>query len=118
MNSASSYSYQSYLMNHSESPYHLNHVVEFSELSRRICIETINEIVPPLVEEISSRIVKDILNGNLNDSIKYDVKSIANVSIRDFNTMFKSEAFSSWMSNAIAEEIRKRINEIDINLKL
>jgi hypothetical protein len=32
--------------------------------------------------------------------------------------MFKSEAFSKWLSAAVTEEIRKRINEIDVTLKL
>lgn len=118
MNTASSLSYASYLASHNDNPYHLNHIYEFTELSKRIAIEAINENVPQMVEAICSRVIKDYLNGNLNDSINYDIKSIASVSIKDFNTMFQSEKFSSFMSHAITEEIRKRISEIDFNIKL
>ena len=118
MNTPSSYSYQAHLMSESESPYHLSHIVEFSELSKRIAIETINEIVPPLVEEISLRIIKEFLNGNLSESIKYDITSIASVSIKDFHKIFHSQEFSSFMSAAIADEIKKRIDEIGLNLTI
>ena len=117
MNSPSSYSYQTHLMSQAEGV-HLGHIYEFSELSKRIAIETVNELVPSMVEDICSRVIKDYLNGNLNDSINYDINSIATVSIKDFNTIFKSEKFSSFMSHAITDEIRKRIDEIDFNIKL
>lgn len=118
MNTPSSSSYVSYLAGHNDNPYHLNHIYEFSELSKRITVETINEIVPSMVEDICLRVIKDYLNGNINDSINYDIKSVASVSIKDFNAMFQSEKFSTFMSNAITEEIRKRINEIDFNIKI
>lgn len=117
MNTASSVSYASHLMSGESNPNHVIHILEFSELSKRIAIETINDIVPSMVEGICLKVIKEYLNSNLNGSLRYDVKSVANVSIKDFNTMFKSEAFSSFVSNAVTEEIRKRINEIEINIK-
>ena len=118
MNTASSTSYASYLASHSDNPNHLNHIWEFTELSKRIAIETIYDIVPSLVQDICIKVVKEYLESNISSGINYDIKSIANVSIKDFNTMFQSEAFSRFISDAVTEEIRKRINEIDINLKL
>lgn len=118
MNTASSLSYASYLASHNDNPYHLNHIYEFTELSKRIAIETVNDIVPQMVEEVCRRTVKEYLEGNLGNSLNYDIHSIASISIKDFNKIFQSSAFSQFISDAVAEEIRKRIGEIDINLKL
>ena len=117
-NNASSMSYASYLASHNDNPYHLSHIWEFTELSKRIAQEQIYEIVPPLVEELCAKIIKEYLEGNVGNAINYDVHSIASVSIKDFNSMFKSEAFSSWMSDAIVEVLKKRIDEIQIPLKI
>lgn len=82
MNTASSSSYQSFLMGHTDSPYHLNHIMEFSELSRRITIETINEIVPSMIESVCIKVIKEYLNSNINGSFSYDVHNIATLSIK------------------------------------
>jgi len=118
MNTASSSSYQSFLMGHTDSPYHLNHIMEFSELSRRITIETINEIVPSMIESVCIRVIKDYLNSSLNGSLNYDIHSIATMSIKDFNAIFSSDKFSRFISDAVSEEIRKRLDEINITLNL
>lgn len=115
MNTPSSYSYQNYLQSQAEGV-HLGHIIEFSELCRRIVLEQIYEIVPPMVEEICFKVVKDYLSGNLSNSISYDIHSIADVSIKDFSSMFHSEAFSQFMSDAIGKEIQKRIGEIEIKI--
>ena len=117
MNYPSSFSYQSHLMGQADGV-HLTHIVEFSELSRRIAYEVIQEVVPQMVEDVSLKIIKEFLNSNLNGSLKYDVRSLASVSIADFNKMFKSEQFSRFISDAVTDEIRKRIDEIDLNIKL
>lgn len=117
MNYPSSYSFQSHLMGDAEGV-HLTHILEFSELSRRIAYEVIQEVVPRMVEEVSLKVIKEYLNSNLNGSLNYDVHSLATVSIKDFNKIFKSEQFSQFISDAVADEIRKRINEIDLNIKL
>lgn len=116
MNYPSSFSYQSHLMGQAEGV-HLTHIVEFSELSRRIAYEVIQEVVPQMVEDVSLKIIKDYLNSNLNASIKYDVNSLATVSIADFNKIFKSQQFSQFISNAVTDEMRKRLDEIVINIK-
>lgn len=118
MNTASSGSYVSYLMAHSESPYHLGHIQEFSELSRRICLETIAEVVPPMIEEVCLKVIKEFLNGNLTDSLKYDITSIATLNIANFNKMIQSKEFSTFISEAVADEIRKRIDEINLTIKI
>ena len=116
MNSPSSYSYQSHLMSQAEGV-HLGHIMEFSELCRRICIETINEIVPSMIEEVSLKVIKDFLNGNLSQSLKYDITSIASISIKDMNKMIQSKEFSTFISTCVADEIRKRIGEINLTIK-
>lgn len=118
MSYPSSFSYQSHLMSHEDNPNHAMHILEFSELSRRIAYEVIEEVVPHMVEDLCLRIIKDYLNGSLNGSLQYDVHSLASVSIADFNKIFKSEQFSRFISDAVTDEIRKRIDEIDLNIKL
>lgn len=118
MNYPSSYTYQSHLMSHEQNPNHAMHILEFSELSRRIAYEVIQEVVPQMVEDVCLRVIKDYLNSNLNGSLQYDIHSLASVSISDFNKMFKSEQFSRFISDAVTDEIRKRIDEIDLNIKL
>ena len=115
MNTPSSYSYQMHLASQAEGQ-HLTHIYEFSELSRRICLETINEVVPPLVEEICLKTIKSVLNGELNSSLKYDITSIARINIANFNKMLQSKEFSTFISTAVADEIRKHIDEIHINI--
>lgn len=118
MNTASSGSYISYLSSHNDSPYHLNHIYEFTELSKRIALETIAEVVPPMVEEVSLKIIKEFLNSSLNGSLNYDIHNIATLSIKNFNSMIQSEKWSKFISDAITDEIRKRIDEIDLTIKL
>lgn len=118
MNTVNSTSYISHLMSSNENPNHAVHILETSELCRRIAIEQINEIVPQMVEEVCLRIIKEYLNGNLSNSLNYDIHSIASVSIADYNKMFKSESFSKFISAAVTDEIRKRISEIDFNIRL
>lgn len=115
MNYPSSFSYQAHLMGNAEGA-HLNHIMEFSELSRRITYEVIQEVVPSMVEDICLKTIKSVLNGELNGSLKYDITSIAKVSIADFNKMFNSKEFSTFISTAVADEIRKHIDEIHINI--
>ena len=57
MNSVSSVVYASYLASHNDNPYHLNHIYEFSELSKMIALETIKEVVPQIVKEESLKIL-------------------------------------------------------------
>lgn len=118
MNTASSGSYVSYLAGHNDSPYHLNHIYEFAELSKRIALESIAEVVPPMIEEVCLKVIKDFLNGNLTDSIKYDITSIATLNIANFNKMIQSKEFSTFISEAVADEIRKRIDEINLTIKI
>ena len=118
MNTASSGSYISYLAGHDENPNHLEHIYEFAEMSKRIALEQIYEIVPALVEEISTKIIKQYLDSKIGNGVNYDIHSIAEISIKDFQTIFRSEAVSKFMSDAITDEIRKRIQEIDFNIKI
>ena len=118
MSYPSSFSYQSHLMSHEDNPSHAMHILEFSELGRRLAYEVIQEVVPQMVEDTCLRIIKDYLNSSLNGSLQYDVHSLASVSIADFNKMFKSEQFSRFISDAVTDEIRKRIDEINLNIKL
>ena len=116
--SADSTSYASYLASHNDNPYHLSHIWEFKELATRIAQEQIYEIVPPLVEELCKKVVNECLESNIGNAINYDIHSIATASIKDFNSIFKSEAFTRWLSDAIIEVMKKRIDEIEIPLKM
>lgn len=118
MHIADSVSYASHLASSEVNPNHISHIYEFAELSKRIAIEQIYEIVPSLVEDICRKTIKEYLEGNLSNSLNYDIHSIASISIKDLNAMFQSSAFSKFVSDAVAEEIRNRIGEIDLNLKL
>lgn len=110
---ADSIGYASHLASHSDNPNHLSHIWEFRELATRVAIEQIYELVPPLVADICKNTIRDAFNGAM-DSIQYDIKSIADISIKDFNEQFHSEKFSRFISGAVANEIRKRIDEIEI----
>lgn len=117
MNTVNSGSYISYLANQAEGV-HLGHVYEFAEMSKRIAIEQIYEIVPALIEEISAKVIKEYLESKIGNGVNYDIHSIAEISIKDFQSIFRSEAVSKFMSEAITDEIRKRIEEISFNIKI
>ena len=57
MSIASSLGYISYLSGNESNPYHLNHIREFAELSKRISIEQINNIVPHMVEDVCRKTI-------------------------------------------------------------
>ena len=118
MFTADSQSYISHLMSYEQNPNHAMHILEFSELGRRLAYEVIQEVVPQMVEEVCLRVIKDYLNSSLNGSLQYDVHSLASVSIGDFNKIFKSQQFSQFVSDAVTDEIRKRIDEIQLDIKL
>lgn len=118
MNTASSSSYASHLASNSDNPYHLQHIYEFSELSKRIALETIAEEVPPLIESVCIKVVKEYLNSNINGSASYDIHNIATLSIKDFNSMIQSDKWSKFISDAVSEEIRNRLDEINLTIKL
>lgn len=117
MNTASSSSYASYLLGKADG-IHAQHIIEQQEMCSRICREMINELVPPMIESVCIKVVKEYLNSSLNGSLNYDVHSIATMSIKDFNAIFSSDKFSKFISDAVSEEIRSRLDEINITLNL
>ena len=74
----SSVSYASYLSNHSDNPYHLNHIYEFRELATMIAKEQI-ELYLPRIESMVNSAVSRAMSSAISGATKatsIDVKRI------------------------------------------
>ena len=68
MSYPSSYTYENYLLGKAEG-IHAHHIIEHAELSRRIAAEVVAELVPPMIEEVCLKVIKEYLNSYKSKSL-------------------------------------------------
>lgn len=115
----SSTSYASYLMGHEENPYHLNHIREFQELSTMIAREVVedylNNRIEAIVNNAVAKAVNNAFSGAMN-GIGLDVARIVSLTIEGLNKQFHSKEVDNFFADALAEEVRKSLSNIDVSL--
>lgn len=83
---------------------------------RQIALETVNEVVPPMIEEICVKICTAALEDVIG-AIEWDIEEIVNVSFDDMHNVFNSEKFRKVISTKIMDSIKKNLNNPNIRIK-
>lgn len=76
---------------------------------RQIALKTVNEVVPPMIEEICVKICTAALEDVIG-AIEWDIEEIVNVSFDDMHNVFNSEKFRKVISTKIMDSIQKNLN--------
>ena len=117
--SNNSVSYASYLASHEDNPYHLSHIWEFRELASRVAKDQIEEVVPQMINEAVSKAVNEAIGNAFSramQGIAVDVNRIVDITIKDLNKQYHSEEVSKFLTDALTDELRKNLSNIDVNL--
>lgn len=91
--------------------YYYKHNAELEESVRKMIQEEINIAIPKITAAIS----KEIENG-VSSALRYDVQTLADVSIDGVQQIVSEEKVSSFVSGAVEKELEKRIKNINIKL--
>ncbi|MBR5291394.1 MAG: hypothetical protein IKU32_00600 [Clostridia bacterium] len=83
---------------------------------RQIALETIKEVVPPMINDICFQICTAALEDVIG-AIEWDIEEIVNVSFDDMHNVFNSEKFRKVISTKIMDSIKKNLNNPNIRIK-
>ena len=96
--------------------YHGGRAAQHHAEMRQIALKTINEVVPPMVEEICVKICTAALEDVIG-AIEWDIEEVINVSFDDMHNVFNSEKFRKVISTKIMDSIKKNLNNPNIRIK-
>lgn len=114
----SSLSYASYLQGREDNPYHLNHIMEFKELSTMIAREQIEEYMPK-IEAMINNAVNTAMSNALSRAVSataIDVNEVVNVVISDMNKTWHSESLRKFVADNLKAELTDALKNIDLKL--
>ena len=80
--------------------YHGGRAAQHHAEMRQIALKTVNEVVPPMIEEICVKICTAALEDVIG-AIEWDIEEIVNVSFDDMHNVFNSEKFRKVISTKI-----------------
>lgn len=89
--------------------YHGGRAAQHHAEMRQIALETIKEVVPPMIEETCVQICTAALEDVIG-AIEWDIEEIVNVSFDDMHNVFNSEKFRKVISTKIMDSIQKNLN--------
>lgn len=89
--------------------YHGGRAAQHHAEMRQIALKTVNEVVPPMIEEICVKICTAALEDVIG-AIEWDIEEIVNVSFDDMHNVFNSEKFRKVISTKIMDSIQKNLN--------
>ena len=95
---------------------HGGHAFEHHQEMRQIALATINEVVPPMINDICIQICTEALQDVIG-AIEWDIEEIVNVSFDDMHNVFNSEKFRKVISTKIMDSIKKNLNNPNIRIK-
>ena len=78
---------------------------------RQIALQTVQEVVPRLVDEICTTIWNDALQ-RLVGAIDYDVNTCVSIAFDDAEKIFKSKEAQKFVSDKIVKELQREIDKI------
>ena len=96
--------------------YHGGRAAQHHAEMRQIALKTVNEVVPPMIEEICVKICTAALEDVIG-AIEWDIEEIVNVSFDDMHNVFNSEKFRKVISTKIMDSIKKNLNNPNIRIK-
>ena len=89
--------------------YHGGRAAQHHAEMRQIALKTVNEVVPPMIEEICVKICTAALEDVIG-AIEWDIEEVINVSFDDMHNVFNSEKFRKVISTKIMDSIQKNLN--------
>lgn len=96
--------------------YHGGRAAQHHAEMRQIALKTVNEVVPPMIEEICIKICTEALQDVIG-AIEWDIEEVVNVSFDDMHNVFNSEKFRNVISTKIMDSIKKNLNNPNIRIK-
>ena len=96
--------------------YHGGRAAQHHAEMRQIALKTVNEVVPPMIEEICIKICTAALEDVIG-AIEWDIEEVINVSFDDMHNVFNSEKFRKVISTKIMDSIKKNLNNPNIRIK-
>lgn len=96
--------------------YHGGRAAQHHAEMRQIALETIKEVVPPMINDICIQICTAALEDVIG-AIEWDIEEIVNVSFDDMHNVFNSEKFRKVISTKIMDSIKKNMNKPNIRIK-
>ena len=96
--------------------YHGGRAAQHHAEMRQIALKTVNEVVPPMIEEICVKICTAALEDVIG-AIEWDIEEVINVSFDDMHNVFNSEKFRKVISTKIMDSIKKNLNNSNIRIK-
>ena len=89
--------------------YHGGRAAQHHAEMRQIALATINEVVPPMINDICIQICTEALQDVIG-AIEWDIEEIVNISFDDMHNVFNSEKFRKVISTKIMDSIQKNLN--------
>lgn len=89
--------------------YHGGRAAQHHAEMRQIALETIKEVVPPMINDICIQICTAALEDVIG-AIEWDIEEVINVSFDDMHNVFNSEKFRKVISTKIMDSIQKNLN--------
>lgn len=96
--------------------YHGGRAAQHHAEMRQIALKTVNEVVPPMIDEICVKICTAALEDVIG-AIEWDIEEVINVSFDDMHNVFNSEKFRKVISTKIMDSIKKNLNNPNIRIK-
>ena len=96
--------------------YHGGRAAQHHAEMRQIALKTVNEVVPPMINDICIQICTAALEDVIG-AIEWDIEEIVNVSFDDMHNVFNSEKFRKVISTKIMDSIKKNLNNPNIRIK-
>ena len=92
---------------------HGGHAKEHREEMTQIATAVVNELVPKIAAEIYNQAIE-----NLIGALEYDIQTCVHIAINSFEEIYKSDKVEKICSDAIMNELKKKISVNDLKIKL
>ena len=117
----SSQIYASYLASGEESLQHKEHIFEFhtmaTMIAREVCEEYMNTKVEAMVNNAVSKAIQSAFSGAMS-GISLDVARVVDITVEGLSNQYhrESKEVDKFLTDALGEELRKALSNIDISL--
>lgn len=94
-----------------ENPYHLQHIQEFRQMADKIAEQKVRELTPKICAQMFNEAIMSLI-----PALEQDVTTALDISINDMGQIFAGEKTTKFVSNQIAKQLQKRLNNFKIKL--
>ena len=116
---SNSQSYAVYLASGEDSIQHKEHIYQFQNLAnmiaREVCEEYMNTKVEAMVNNAVSKAIQNAFSGAMS-GISLDVARIVDITVEGLSKQYHSKEVDKFLTDALGEELRKALSNIDVSL--